>query len=121
MPQNAETGRQGRENGYRNADEIGTLIGAARISNKSNVFRWNRKLVVIKTGSSAIVTRPLLAKVEAIIYGEWKHDEWHLYEIGTKVFEKLSKESQSRKHNEEYRLVRRSQIREHGSQIPISR
>lgn len=106
MPQNSETGRQGRENGYNNADEIGALLGATRISNNSNEFRWDDEIIVIKTGSSAVVTRAMLTRVTAIVYGERKNTEWRLYKINPKVFEKLSVQSRSRNHNENYRLVR---------------
>ena len=119
MPQNLKTGRQGRENGYKNANEIGALLGAARIFSNSNEFRWNNKVVVIKTGSSAVVTRAMLARVTAIVYGKKKNSEWKLYEIDPKEFEKLSIQSSSRNHNENYRLVRRTQIREHGREIHI--
>ena len=118
MPQNSETGRQGLENGYNNADEIGALLGAARIANNSNEFRWEGKIVVIKTGSSAVVTRATLGRVAAIVYGEETDDGWVLYEIDPTVFEELSIQSRSRNHDERYRLVRRTQIREHGRQIP---
>ena len=120
MPQNSETGRQGRENGYNKADEIGALLGATRISNNSNEFRWDDKVIVIKTGSSAVVTRAMLTRVAAIVYGVWTNAEWSLYEINPSVFEKLSVQSRSRNHNERYRLVRRTQIRENGRQVPIS-
>ena len=120
MPQNSETGRQGRENGYNNADEIGALLGATRISNNSNEFRWDDKVVVIKSGSSAVVTRAMLIRVAAIVYGERKNAEWRLYEIDPVEFENLSVQSRSRNHDENYRLVRRTQIREHGRQIYIT-
>lgn len=119
MPQNRETGRQGRKNGYNRADKIGELLGATRISNNSNEFRWNDKVVVIKTGSSAVVTRAMLDRVAAIVYGEWINAEWKLYKIEPTVFEGLSIQSHSRNHNENYRLVRRKQIRENGNQISI--
>jgi hypothetical protein len=120
MPQNSETGRQGRKNGYSRADQIGALLGATRISNNSNEFRWDDKVVVIKTGSSAVVTRAMLTRVNAIVYGERTNAEWRLYEIDPTVFEKLSIQSRSKNHNEKYRLVRRTQMREHGRQIPLA-
>jgi hypothetical protein len=119
MPQNSETGRQGYETGYNNADEIGALLGAVRLSNSSNEFRWNARIVVIKTGSSAVVTRATLDRVTAIIYGEETGDGWTLYEITPKVFEELSVQSRSRNHDENYRLVRRKQIRQTGRRIPV--
>lgn len=119
MPQNSETGRQGYETGYKNADEIGALLGAIRLSNDSNEFRWNGRIVVIKTGSSAVVTRATLGRVTAIVYGEETDNGWTLYEIAAKIFEKLSVQSHSRKHDENYRLVRRKQIRETGRRIPV--
>jgi hypothetical protein len=119
MPQNSVTGRQGRDNGYSKADEIGTVLGAARLSSKSNEFRWDGRIVVIKTGSSAVVTRAILGKVAAIVYGEETDGGWILYEIAPTIFEELSVQSRSRNHDEKYRLVRRTQIREHGRQIPV--
>jgi hypothetical protein len=70
MPQNSETGRQGYETSYNNADTIGTLLGAVRLANNSNEFRWNDRTVVIKSGSSAVITRATLGRVTAIVYGE---------------------------------------------------
>lgn len=63
MPQDSETGRQGIENGYNHADEIGALLNARRVSNNSNEFDWKGSRVVIKTGSSAVVTRALLIEL----------------------------------------------------------
>jgi hypothetical protein len=81
MPQNADTGPQGLENGYRRANEIGALLGAARISNNSNDFRWEGRTVVIKTGSSVVVTPATLRRAAAIIYGKETRNGWELYEI----------------------------------------
>jgi hypothetical protein len=119
MPQNADTGRQGLWNGYSNADQIGDLLGAVRVASNSNKFRWNDRIVVIKTGSSAVVTHATLAKVAAVVYGDETNTGWVLYEIDPETFEQLSVRSQSNNHNEDYRLVRRSQIREHGQQIIV--
>ena len=121
MPQNSETGRKGRENGYNRANQIGALIGAARLTNSSNEFRWNDRNVVIKTGSSAVVTRAMLARVAAIVYGEETDDGWILYEVAPTIFEELSIQSRSKNHDEKYRLVRRTQIRKHGRQIPVGK
>jgi hypothetical protein len=117
MPQNADTGRQGFENGYRRADEIGALLGADRINNNSNDFIWNERTVVIKTGPSVIATRATLSRVAAIIYGKATSRGWDLYEIDPTTFEQLSVQSPSSGHNERYRLVTRKQIREHGRRI----
>lgn len=117
MPQNTATGRKGRENGYIRADEIGILLGAVRISYKSNEFCWKNKVVLIKTGPSAVVTRATLAKVESIIYGERVDVEWRLYQIDPDEFERLSVQSRSRSHNENYRSVSRKQMRYHGRRI----
>jgi hypothetical protein len=119
MPQNWETGRLGRENGYKRADEIGALLGAARLSNKSNEFQWDARIVVIKTGSSAVVTRATLRRVAAIVYGEKTGGGWRLYEMTPTKFAELSVQSHSRNHDENYRLVRRTQIREHGGEISV--
>jgi len=119
MPQNLETGRLGRENGYKRADEIGALLGAARLSNKSNEFQWDGRIVVIKTGSSAVVTRATLRRVAAIVYGEKTGGGWRLYEMTPAKFAELSVQSHSRNHDENYQLVRRTQIREHGGEIPV--
>jgi len=119
MPQNADTGRQGRENGYRRADEIGALLGAARTSTNSNDFRWEGRTVVIKTGSSVVVTRATLSRITAIIHGARTYNGWVLYEIDPITFEQLSVQSRSSKHNQNYRLVRQRQIRDHGHRIAV--
>ncbi len=119
MPQNAESGCQGLEHGYRNADLIGALLGATRIANNSNEFRWKGRTVVIKTGSSVVVTRATLARVATVVYGEETASGWVLYEIDPATFEGLSVTSQSSKHNENYRLVRRTQIRDNGRVISV--
>ena len=119
MPQNSKTGRQGYETGYNNADAIGVLLGAVRLSNKSNEFRWDGRTVVIKTGSSAVVTRATLGRVTAIVYGEETDNGWTLYEIVPKIFEELSIQSRIRNHDESYRLVRRKQIQETGRRISV--
>jgi hypothetical protein len=119
MPQTSETGRQGRENGYNRADAIGALLGAARLAKNSNEFEWGGRIVLIKTGPSAVVTRATLSRVAAIVYGEETNDGWILYEIAPTIFEALSVQSCSRKHGENYRLVRRTQIREHGRKIRV--
>ena len=119
MPQNPETGRQGLENGYNNADAIGSPLGAVRLANNSNEFRWRGRVVVVKTGSSAVVTRATLARVAVIVYGEQTAAGWELYEIDPATFERLSVASRSRKHNENYRLVRRTQIRDNGRRIAV--
>jgi len=82
-----------------------------------NDFRWGGKLVVIKTGSSAGVTRTTLGRVAAIVYGEETADRWILYEFAPSKFEELSVQSKSRNHDENYRLVRLAQVWEHGRQI----
>lgn len=69
MPQDSETGRQGCASGYSRADKIGALLGAERLAKNSNEFRWDSRIVVIKTGSSAVVTRATLGRVVAIVYG----------------------------------------------------
>jgi hypothetical protein len=120
MSQNAETGRKGYINGYERADEIGALLGAARISKRNNDFMWQDQIIVIKTGPSVVVTRSTLARVMFVVYGERKDAEWKLYQIDPTTFEKLSVQSRSRNHNENYRSVHSTKIREHGSQIPIS-
>jgi hypothetical protein len=117
MPQNTETGQQGLENGYSNADQIGALLGATRVSNNSNEFRWKGMVVVIKTGASAVVTRATLARVAFVVYGEKTAEGWTLYKIDPATFDHLSVQSQSRNHNENYRLVRRSKIRNNGTVI----
>jgi hypothetical protein len=119
MPQNADTGRQGLENGYRRADEIGAVLGAVRINRNSNEFRWEERIVVIKTGPSIIVTRATLRRVTAIIYGKESRNGWELYEIDPTTFELLSVQSQSSGHNENYRLVRQTQIRGHGRRVVV--
>ena len=119
MPQNAETGRQGLVNGYGNADQIGKLLGAVRVANNRNDFLWKDRIVVIKTGPSAVVTRATLARVSAVVYGEETANGWLLYEIDPATFEALAVTSQSSGHNENYRLVRRSQIRNQGQVIRI--
>lgn len=81
MPQNSDTGRRGLENGYRRADEIGALLGAVRINRSSNEFRWEDRIVLIKTGPSIIVTRATLRRVTAIICGKETRSGWELYEI----------------------------------------
>jgi ribosomal protein L25 (general stress protein Ctc) len=120
MPQNAVTGRQGLVNGYNNADQIGVLLGAVRLANNSNEFRWQGRVVVIKTGSSVVVTRATLGRVAAVIYGEETDNGWILYELDPATFEQLSVQSRSRIHNENYRLVRRTQIRDHGRSIVVA-
>ena len=119
MPQDSETGRQGCASGYSRADKIGALLGAERLAKNSNEFRWDSRIVVIKTGSSAVVTRATLGRVAAIVYGEETNDGWILYEIAPTLFEALSIQSRSRNHDENYRLVRRTQIRDHGRQVTI--
>ena len=119
MPQNHKTGREGLENGYSRANQIGALIGAERLSNSSNEFRWNGRIVVIKTGSSAVVTRAMLNRVAAVVYGEKKDGDWILYKITSQKFEVLSDQAQSKNHAEKYRRVHRTQIRKYGQKIPI--
>ncbi len=116
MPQDDDSGRRGRLNGYRNADLIGEQLGAVRISQRSNEFQWNDRIILIKTGSSAIVTRATLERVQAVIYGV-AVDGWTLYEIDPETFEELSVASASRNHDETYRRVRRTQIRENGRRL----
>jgi hypothetical protein len=96
------------------------MLGARRISYKSNEFQWGNKRVVIKTGSATVVTRAMISRVSSIVYGEWKIDGWNLYEIDTDVFEKLSIQSRSRNHNENYRFVRGKQIKENGRHINVA-
>jgi hypothetical protein len=70
MPQNRETGRQGHENGSRNADALGTRLKAKRISNQSNEFDIGGRRVLLKTGDrGAVISGPTLQRVEAVIYG----------------------------------------------------
>lgn len=114
MAQTSETGRKGCENGYKRADEIGILLSAVRLSKKSNEFRWGDRIVVIKTGPSAVVTRASLGRVAAIVYGEKNDDDWFLYEISPIKFEGLSRPSRSARHSDNYRLVSGTRIREQG-------
>jgi hypothetical protein len=115
MPQNSDTGRAGYENGYGAADEIGKLLGAERIGSKSNEFVLGQTKILIKTGSSAVVTRATLARIDFIIYGFKTSDGWQLYKIDPETFEKHSSQSQSGNHDESYRLVRKKQIKEYGT------
>lgn len=116
MPQNAETGQQGYRNGYNYADEIGVMLKATRKNKTSNEFtRQDGKSLLIKTGSPAVVaTRATLGRIDFIIYGDRSDGSWVLYEICPKKFEDLSGQSRSRNHNENYRSVSRTLIREHG-------
>lgn len=120
MPQNADTGRRGLENGYRKADEIGALLGAVRINRSSNEFRWENRIVLIKTGPSIVAIRDTLRRVTAIICGKETRNGWELYEMDPTTFEQLSVQSQSSGHNENYRLVRQGQIRDHGRRIAVA-
>ncbi|QDV26362.1 hypothetical protein [Aureliella helgolandensis] len=120
MPQDSETGRQGLENGYNHADAIGALLRANRLSNSSNEFDWNGSRVVIKTGSSAVVTRAALERVDAVVYGEATAQGWTIYRVEPRAFDENSIQSQSSNHNENYRLVRRAQIREIGEPVVLA-
>ena len=117
MPQDSETGRQGLENGYNHAGVIAELLNAKRVSNNSNEFDWAGSRVVIKTGSSAVVTRAILDRVDVVVYGEETDEGWAIYRVEPRVFNENSIQSQSKNHNENYRLVRRSQIRKIGEPI----
>ena len=121
MPQDSETGRQGYENGYERANHIGSLIGATRIGRASNEFTWRERRVAIKTGPSVVLTRSTLSRIDAIVYGYQEQGVWTLYEMAPRRFEELSVSSQSRKHTDDYRLVRRAQFLEHGRELPVDR
>jgi hypothetical protein len=117
MAQTTETGRQGVVNGYNNADGIAALIGAVRVSHGTNDFRLGERLIVIKTGSSTVITESTLSRVDAIYYGEYRDGGWAVYEIAPQTYHALSAPSRSPKHDERYRLVRRTQIRQHGKRV----
>ena len=121
MPQNVETGRQGYENGYGNADEIGSLLGASRVERNANIFKWNGRHIVIKSGPSAVVTLATLERVKAVVYGVRMGTVWELYEIARETFKGCSGKSKSKRHGDNYRLMSRGKIREHGKVIDLQR
>jgi hypothetical protein len=121
MPQDRESGERGRRHGYSRADMIAELIGAVRLSTKSNEFEWKGSHIAIKTGSSPVVTRNMLGRADAIVYGHEHRGGWVVYSISPEIFERLSVQSRSSQHNENYRQVRGGLIREHGTRIhPLS-
>ena len=117
MPQDAESGRQGLKKGYARADKIGGILGAERLSKTSNEFLWGNRRIVIKTGPNPVVTRNMLERVEAIIFGEEDDQEWVLYEIDPVTFERISEPSRSSGHDESYRQVSKSKLYSHGRVI----
>jgi hypothetical protein len=117
MPQDSESGIRGVANGYKNANEIATLIGAARRSKSANLFGLGEERVVIKTGSSAVVTLTTLANVDAVVYGFQQYGHWEVYRIAPAAFETVSVASRSKGHDDRYRSVRKTLIRDNGSRI----
>lgn len=119
MPQNRETGRQGHENGYRNADTIGERLGAKRLSKQSNEFDMRGRHVLLKTGDrGAVVSGETLKRVEAVIYGFQDHDRWTAFELAPEVFRAHGVPSLSASHRgRDYRQLSKTQCRELGRQI----
>jgi hypothetical protein len=117
MGQTRETGDEGRKNGYRRADEIAALIGAVRVSPISNEFESAGRRIVIKTGPSAVITEATLSRVEAVFYGEYRDGGWAVYELDPQSYRGLSVPSRSTNHDESYRQVRKTQIRQFGRKV----
>jgi hypothetical protein len=117
MGQTIESGRRGAASGLINADEIAAIIGATRIKPYINVFQLGERLIVIKTGPSAVITEATLSRVDAVFYGEQTDGGWMIYEINPQTYQGLSVPSRSRKHDERYRQVRKTQIRQHGHRV----
>jgi hypothetical protein len=72
MGQDADTGRQGRDYGYRTADAVAAKLGARRCSATSNEFIYRRRLVAIKTAGPSNnqfgFAGELLARVQEVIF-----------------------------------------------------
>ncbi len=119
MPQNRETGRQGNQNGYRNADALGERLGATRLSKQSNAFEMRGQRVLLKTGErGAVVSGETLKRVEAVIYGFLDRDRWAAYELKPQSFRAHGVPSLSESHRgRDFRQLSKTQCRELGRQI----
>jgi hypothetical protein len=99
MPQNRETGRRGNENGYRNADTLGKLLHAKRVSKQSNEFELAGRRVLLKTGQrGAVASGATLNRVAAVIYGYQDQDHWIAFEVPPMLFREQGTPSLSTSH-----------------------
>ena len=119
MPQNRETGRQGHESGYRNADALGNRLKAKRVSNQSNEFEMGGRRVLLKTGQrGAVVSGPTLDRVEAVIYGFQDRDRWRAFELPPSAFREHGTPSQSKSHvGRDFLQLSKTQCLKLGKQI----
>ncbi len=119
MPQNRETGRQGRENGYRSDDALAERLSAKRISKQSNEFEMRGRRVLLKTGDrGAVASGATLERVEAVIYGYQDHERWAAFELAPEAFRAHGSPSQSASHRgRDFRQLSKIQCRELGRQI----
>jgi hypothetical protein len=119
MPQNAQTGRDGRDRGYADADAVANTIGAQRIGPNSNEFMLRNRRISIKTGGPAVVvTRATLGRVDSVLVGENPGGLWDLYEVDPPTFEQNSVQSLSSGHDDNYRSVPLTLVRNIGTAFP---
>ena len=99
MAQNRATGARGVANGYRNADELATLLGATRLDPVANVFRLGGRLIALKTGDRGLVIPDgLLSRVDAVLYGYRETSAWAVFEVSPATIRRESSPSQSKSH-----------------------
>jgi hypothetical protein len=119
MPQNRQTGRQGHENGYRNADNLANRLNANRVSKQSNEFEMGGRRVLLKTGDrGAVVSGATLERVAAVIYGYQDHYRWKAFELAPRAFREHGAPSQSTSHTgRDFLQLSKTQCTDLGRQI----
>ncbi len=116
MGQTRGTGREGHENGYRNADVLAERLNAKRISQQSNEFEMSGRRVLPKTGDrGAVASGATLNRVDAVIYGFQDQGRWCVFELHPNDFRTHGTPSQSKSHQgRNFLQLSKTQCRELG-------
>jgi hypothetical protein len=119
MPQTRDTGARGAENGYRNADDLASLLGARRLHKVANEFHFDGRRVALKTGDRGLVIpEGVLSRVDAVLYGYKERGDWVVYELTPETVRQEASPSQSKSHqNGIYHALSKGQCRMLGARI----
>ncbi len=121
MPQTRETGAAANEYGHATARAIAAKIGAVPVTEHSNEFAFQGKLVTIRCASQGDnqvgVLYTMLKRIDLVIAAfEEEHAQYRLFSMTPHLYATQLRDS---KHAGKVGLVRKTQFKDHGTPLQI--
>lgn len=121
MPQNQKTGSKANQYGHETSNVIAEKIGAVSISETSNEFSYEGRLITIrcaKIGNGQVgVTYNMLDRIDSVIAAfQVEQDRYQLYEISPALYKQFMRDSKNEGH---VGLITKKTLKEHGKLLSV--